>query len=326
MTLRSSTIPAVCALLCGLACLSSCKPARPTGTSTSPVAAVHEEGVEALTVARIGDRLIRFGEIEDRLDLMPVFVRVRHQSTERKLEFVEAYLQFTVLGLEAEARGLGRDGRVIDVQKDDLGERWLRRSVDLTVKTSDVADDDIVARYRSRWLDFNRPQQLRIRQVFVRERALADKLAFRIRKTMESTDANRVEMFEGFVDRWSEDPVSKAAGGAIGRFPRVGNEGPEVPVDVAVAAAAMTEPLSVSGVVEATDGFRILFVEAIEPAFEKSLEQARPEVVADLMGRERTRLRRERLDAVRNEIGVQVDDEEVRRVLQGRAAEGAVDG
>ncbi|HOI10602.1 MAG TPA: peptidylprolyl isomerase [Myxococcota bacterium] len=326
MASRRFPVPAWLALACALACVPSCKPARPSGASEAPVVAGAQDGTGDLTVARIGERLIRFGEIEDRLDGMPVFVRVRHQTTERKLEFLESFLQYTVLALEAESRGLGRDGRVIDALKDDLGERWLRRAVDLTVKTSDIPEEAVRAEYEARRLDFQRPAQARVRQVFVRDRALADKLAFRIRRTLEASDGDLVALFEGFVAQWSEDPESKRNGGSIGRFPRVGDEGPAVPDAVAAAVAAMTQPLVPSGVIEAPDGFRILLVEAFDPPVDKTLEQARPEIVADLMGRERTRLRRARLDALRTEIGVRVDEDALRRVVEGRAGRGAGDG
>jgi parvulin-like peptidyl-prolyl isomerase len=257
---------------------------------------------------------------------MPVFVRVRHQTTERKLEFLESFLQYAVLALEAESRGLGRDGRVIEALKDDLGERWLRRAVDLTVKTSDIPEEAVRAEYEARRLDFQRPAQARVRQVFVRDRARADKLAFRIRKTLEASEDDLVALFEGFVEKGSEDPESKRHGGSIGRFPRLGDEGPVVPDAVAAAVAAIEKPLVPAGVVEAPDGFRILLVEAFDPPVDKTLEQARPEIVADLMGRERTRLRRARLDALRAEIGVRVDEDALRRVVEGRAGRGAGDG
>jgi parvulin-like peptidyl-prolyl isomerase len=323
---RSSTLSAACALLCVLAHASSCKPERPTGASVAPVAAVAEDDVAARPVARIGDRMIRFGEVEDRLDLMPVFVRVRHQTAERKLEFVEAYVQYLVLALEAEARGLGRDGRVLDALKHDRAERWLRRTVDLAVKTSDIPEADVAARYRARWHDFNRPEQVRVRQILVKDRELAERLAFRLRKRSEVHDVDVVAVFEEFVQRWSEDPASKRRGGSIGSFPRLGDEGPPVPDEVVVAVSGMREPFTMSPVIASDDGFRILLVEGVDPAVEKTLDQARPDVVAELMGIERTRLRRARLDALRAEAGVQLDEDGVRRVLEGRAGKGAGDG
>lgn len=323
---RGTAIPWVIVIGCAVAWSMACKPERPTGASMAPVAAERKDDTADIPVARIGERLVRFGEIESRLEMMPVFVRVRHQTVERKLEFLEAYLEYTALALAAEARGLGRDGRVIDALKDDLAERWLRRDVDLTVKTSDIPEVDVVAAYEARWFEFNRPEQVRIRHLRVQDRALADKLAFRIRKTMETTDDDLARVFEGFVAQWSQDAASRGQGGAIGRFPRVGNEGPDMPQAVVEAAVALTEPFQLSGVVEAPDGFHILFLESIEPAVARTLDQARPGIVSDLMGRERTRLRRERLDALRTEAGVRVDEDALRRVLQERAVEGAVDG
>jgi parvulin-like peptidyl-prolyl isomerase len=298
-----------------------CKPERPTGVSVAPVETKREDPAAEVVVARINDRLIKFGEIEERLESLPVFVRVRHQTAERKLEFVESYLEYTVLALDAQERGYAKDGRVIQALKDDIAERWLRRTVDLSVKTSDIPEDAITKAYEERYLEFNRPERHVVRQILFSDYETAYKLAYRIRKTIETTDRSHVDVFKEFVDEWSVDPDSKAQGGLIGGFPRMAGEGPEMPPEVSQVVQTLSMYARVSGVVADAGGYRVLFLDSIEPAVSKNLDQAKGEIVSGLMKIETAKLRRQYLDQLRKDFGVEVDEDAVRRAIEAPKSE-----
>lgn len=298
----------------------ACKPDRPSGQRTEHRIEKKVSAVEETVVARIGERTITFGELEERLEALPVHSRMRYRSTERKLEFLESYLQFQVLALVAESQGYARHPDVLDALKNDMVERYLRTEVDLKVKTTDVPESDIVAYYESRTWEFVRPAQGRFQHLRVQDEALAKKLAFRIRHILESTNRDPVEEFAEFVSVHSDDESTRESGGDIGLLPRVGPDSPAVPEAVERAAVGMNTPLTISPVVQADDGFHVLFLTEMRPAIDLSLDQARPRIVAHLMDEIRMQRRRELAGRLRDEADVRVDKAALDDLLEGRKA------
>ncbi len=287
-----------------------CKPQRPTGKAAeAPVAAMKSGEARDWVVARLGDRDIPFGELQDVLESLPVFARMRYQSPERRRDFLEAYVQYVVLGLAAESEGYGKDPVVLERLKADLVDRFLRDRVDLKVRTTDIPEPAILAWYEAHPHEFKAPVRRRIAHLLLKDRATAEKIAFRVRKTLEDTDKNPLQEWERFVQRLSEDPVTKGTGGDLGLFPRLPGQEAGVPEAVVTAALGLSEPFQVSGAIEAGDGFHVLFLRGQVPAIDETLEQARPRIVERLLEAERARLREALLADLARRDGTKVNED-----------------
>ena len=296
---------------------ASCKPVKPTDRPPEP-APTHAKKATArdVVIARIGPREITYGDLEDRLSALPVYVRVRYQAPERKLELLDSWLQEEVLALAAQRGGYGSDPAVVDALKNDLVERFVRDRVDPRVRTTDIPAEKVEAYYREHADDFHRPEQAEVLQLVVHDAALADRLAFRARRLIEGDDADGIAKFRELVQRFSEDATSKAAGGLLGRFPRLASDPRRAPAAVEGAAATMYALKQVSDPIAGAEGaFHVLFLATRHPAVDQPLEQARPRIVATLMENERERLRRELIDATVQAADVRVDESVMRQVV-----------
>jgi parvulin-like peptidyl-prolyl isomerase len=279
-----------------------------------PAAAREQAESREVVVARIGAREITLGEVQDRLDSLPVFVRMRYQSAERKLEFLEAYVQFQVLALAADAEGLGAAPSTRDALKTDLAERFLREQADATVKTTDIPEERVVEYFRTHPDEFSRPEQSEVLGIRVKDKALAEKVAFRARRKVEGGGADARPLFVELVEKHSDDEATRRAGGEYGRFPRLPSEPRKVPAAVEEAASKLTAPGDLAGPIEAEDGFHVLFAARRVPAVEQTLDSARTQIVSTLMDARRAQVRRELIDGLVARAGVTIDEAAFRKV------------
>ena len=273
-------------------------------------------------VARIGSRAITLGEVEDRLAALPVFVRVRYQAPERKIEFLEAYLEFQVLALAAQARGLAQDPEVVDAVKADLVERLLAERSDVTVRTADIPEDAIHAYWDAHPEEFRRPAQVRVWHARMQDEAQAGKVAFRIRRTVEIGEGDVPEAVARLIGQSTDDEATRKTAGDLGFFPRVGAGDRPVPALVEEAAARLDEH-QVAGPIKAEDGWHVLFAASRRPAIDIPFDQARPRIVAALMDTERDRRRVEVVERALAAADVKVDDAAVRAVVAALVADRA---
>jgi parvulin-like peptidyl-prolyl isomerase len=307
----------VAALAVGAA--AGCRPERPVDAPPEPSAAkagaaTSRRGLDVV-VARIGDREITLGEVEERLESLPVFVRVRYQAPERKIEFLENYVEFLALALAAEAEGYGSDPAVVDAVKVEVVDRHLRDLVDRSVRTSDITDDRVAAYYAARPELFHQPPRVEVAHVRLPDRETAAKVVFRARRMMEGPKVDTRDVFSGLAKQYSDDAATREAGGTLGMFPRMpGDAG--VPPEVEAAALRLREVGDVSDPVESPDGWHVLFLADRKPAVDLSLEQARPRIVASLMDAERDRLRREVVAGALARPGVRIDEAAALAVIE----------
>ncbi len=281
---------------------SGCRPERNLSESVeaarSKVATRSGERVDSPVVATIGDREIRFDEVVGNLDSLPVFVRMRYKSPERRLEFLEAYVEFQVLALAAAAEGLGSDPKVVDVLKRDLASRYLIENFDLKQRTTDISEDVIREFYDSHPWVFSHPAQNHVFRILCSDRTQAAKVAYRVRSLVESATGDPLDVFREHVARSSVDPAAFRTSGDIGIYPSAGGSSASVPVQVAAAAEALDTLHQVSDPVEAPDGWSVLFLARQIPPVSKDIDQARAEIAGMILDARRLEARRALADSL----------------------------
>ena len=316
----------VAVVLTLLAGLPGCKPERPVGRIDEAPVQAKPEKTRDWVVASIGDRDITFGELQDVLDSLPVFARMRYQSLERRRDFLEAYVQYVILALAAESEGYGKDPVVLERLKGDLVDRFLQERVDLKVKTTDIPEEAVQAWFEGHPFEFKAPARKHVAQVVLKDRATADTIGFRIRKTIESLDQNHREEFGRFAARYSADPATKDKGGDLGLFPRLGDEPAGAPEVVVEAVATLSGLFEVSAPIEAPDGFHVLFISGMVSAIDETLDQARPRIVERLMAESRDRLRASLVADLSRRVAVRVNPDVAAAVAAEVQAEAAKPG
>ncbi len=322
MSERSHRLGTSMIVLAVLGASFACKPDRPSGgISEAPVTVERTEKFRDWVVARVGDREITYGEMDDMLESLPVFARMRYQTSDRRSEFLEAYVQYVVLGLASESDGYGRDPVVLERLKKDIVDRFVKDNVYLKVRTTDIPDQLVREYFDSHSYEFKAPARTRLSHLRVQDRVVAERLAYRCRKRFENFSGDIGEAFTQYVQRYSDDVSTKANGGDIGLFPRVGNQPQGVPEAVVEAGLKLTELFQVSPAVEADDGFHVLLRTGSVGAIDETFAQARPRIVDILMDVERGRLRAVLLADLSRRMDVKVNEDVVARVVAKVAGE-----
>lgn len=309
----------------GLTVFSGCRPERnlemKSAEARSNLPADGRHSGDSPIVARIGDREISFAEITDNLDSLPVFVRMRYKSPERRLEFLEAFIEYQLIALAAVAEGFEKDPVVLDELKMDLAARYVRDNVDLKFRTTDIPEQEIRAWYDEHPYQFSRPGQNHVYRILLSSRSEAEKVAFRVAAQVEAATGEPLEVFKRHVALSSKDPDSWKDHGDIGYFPYGGTGSSGVPPAVEAEAESMTTLFSVSGPVEAEDGWSVLFLAGKRPPLAKDLDQARAGIAGMILDRRRLAARRELADSLieplRKQGRISVDSE----LLQELAAQ-----
>ncbi|MFQ5513826.1 MAG: peptidylprolyl isomerase [Myxococcota bacterium] len=134
------------------------------------------------------------------------------------------------------------------------------------------------AAYEARSEEFHQPERVRVRHIlFEGEDALARAQAARQRLVEGGED------FSALAQELSDDEASAADGGDLGFFPRGRMLRPFE------EAAFALEPGQVSEPVETERGIHLIRLEERKPAVDRSLEEAREELIHELLKADRTR-------------------------------------
>lgn len=293
---------------------ASCKPERPAVRPPERPPEARTDSQRDIPVARIGTRLITYGEVDDRLSRLPVHSRARYQSAEGRLEFVEAYVQSQLLATEAAKAGYATDPVVVDRIRTDLAARYLREHADASIRVADIPEEDVRRYYDEHIGEFVRPAQRRVLHFRVADEARARKLARRAQVLCGLAGVAGDREFSRIATEVTEDEATRASGGDLGWIPRPGDAPSGLPTEVEKAAMALGEVLDVSGPIQAPDGWHVMFLSGLRNAEEKSLDQARPRIVALLMERERETRRRALSERLVAAAGVVIDEGAVRKV------------
>jgi len=317
----SSFLLPITSLMVFLFIQSGCRPDRELLLKTHAGPSAEATGAEGVkdspVVARIGDRSIMFEEVSSNLDALPMFVRMRYQAPERRLEFLEAYIEYQLLALDASRRGMAGDSLVVDELKHDLVDRYLRENVDAAFRSADVSREDLERVYNQNLDRFNRPAQKRVLRIVVADRLEAARLAFRAAELTRQASGDPVEVFRGLAKPPLAPPGVAMKLEDLGFLHEGSPAAAGLPEPVVLSAMMLGELYSVGGPVEAPDGWSVLFLAEERPAVAIPFEQASSDVAGMIVDERRLEARRALAASLRAGREVTVDAD----VLSGLAAE-----
>lgn len=213
------------------------------------------------------------------LSRLPTFQRRECSSLEKKKELLKKLIQFETLAEIARKEGMADDPEVLLAAKTEMVKKLLH------VKFGDpmavkVSEEEIAARYERDRNAYNKPEKVRASQIFIKDRAVAERVLKELKKRLSIARTNTRAIFREFVRKYSEDPVTKQRGGDMLFFSRSGVESGEDKVDRAVAEAAfsMHNIDQVSGLIRGEEGYHILLLTDRRERVEKPLSEVREEI------------------------------------------------
>jgi len=293
-------VPALAGLVAGAGCSKS----APKSSLTSAPA---QSGELGQPVARIDDTVITLGEVQDLINKQAPFVRARYSSPEKKKEFVDNLIRIEVMAKEAEKRGYDKDPEVIRVMKQQMISKFLQKDFESKLRVEDVPDADVEKYYKEHPEEFNRPEEVRVSQILVKDKAKADKVA------REAAAANRADpkAFRDLVTKYSEDDDSKSRGGDLTSFDRSTKV---VPAPIVDAAFALKEVGDVSAPIKTDRGYAVLKLTGKRPGFSRPLAEVKRTIQQRLFKDLRTKAMESFIDELRKKYTITVDEGNLAKV------------
>jgi peptidyl-prolyl cis-trans isomerase C len=223
-------------------------------------------------IATIDDLVITVREFQERLDRQSPYLRARYSSLEQKKDFLESLVRYELLAREAYRRGLEKDPDAVRAMKTVMIQKLMKAEFDAAVKPEDIAEADIKAYYDAHPEEWNKPEEVRVSAIVLRDAASADAAA----KAATGPEGRGTKGFRDLVTKLSTDEESKRAGGDLRYFAR-GDA--RVPAPVVEAALAMTKTGQVSGPIDAGDGtFYVIRQTGRRPAVTKTYDQVKRQI------------------------------------------------
>jgi peptidyl-prolyl cis-trans isomerase C len=258
-------------------------------------------------VARVDDTVITVGDVQERINKQAPFTRGRYTALDKRKELLDNLIRVEVMAKEAEKRGYDKDPEVVRVKKQQMISRFLQKDFESKLKVEDVPAADVEKYYKEHPEEFNRPDEVRVSQIVVKDKAKADKIVTQAR----AADRNDPKVFRDLVTKYSEDEDSKARGGDLTSFEKTSTVAPRPVVD---AAFELKELGDISPPVKTEQGYHILRLTQKRPGFSRPL----PEVKRQIQQRLFRDLRTKALDTfvadLRKKYQVTIDEDNLAKI------------
>lgn len=336
--IHSMLVAALAVALCGGGCGKPERPAPAGPGVTADKGAVTVEQVPKVSeaqrasalspeqrkvvVAKIGEREVTLGDLEQRLLAEPTVVQSQFASVQKRKEYLAKLVQFEVMVLEAQRRGLDKDPEVVEAMRQAMVRKFLQTALPEEVDPKSLPEADLKSYYDANLAVFHKPDQVELSHMLLSDKAKADQVRAEIEKGAEGNTAKLVALWNDYVVRVSEDKVTAPYLGALGlvsKTPLPGASQAESDRQAAlpkalVDAAFALEPFSLGPVVQSEKGYHVLMVTSKSPAVEKSFEDAKESIRSRIAKRERDLRRQQLLQDLRDKAKVQIDDDAVRLI------------
>ena len=274
------------------------------GSSKSEAAPARAEDSQVL--AKIDEVTITVGDFQNRINQQSPYVRARYTSLERKREFLDNLVRFEVLAREAHKRGLQNDEEVVRTMKQVMIQKLMKDEFDSSVKLEDISDADCKKYFDAHPEEFNKPEEVRVADILVKDPAAA-------KKVMADPRIKGVEPagFRELVAQFSQDAATKDRGGDLRYFDQATKE---LPAEIIKASFALTNIGDVSDPVKSGSGLHILKLTGRRKALVRGFDEVKPQIRNRLFRDKRTQSMEDFVKKLREKAKVEVHEEKLAKV------------
>ncbi|MCS6912613.1 MAG: peptidyl-prolyl cis-trans isomerase [Myxococcales bacterium] len=257
-------------------------------------------------LAQIDDVVITVADFQERINSQSPYVRARYTSLEHKKEFLENLIKFEILAKEAQRRGFDKDPEVVRTMKQVMIQKLLQQAFD-KVRIEDITEAEIKAYFESHLSEFNKPPEVRVSMILVRDEATA-------RKVLEDSRSKGLENagFRELVAQYSIDAETRERGGDL-RFFDADNR--ELPREIVEAAFKLQNIGDTSPAIKTRGGYAILKLTGQRKALVRTLDDVRQQIRSKLYRERRQKLMQEYEAELRAKAKVVVHPERLAKVV-----------
>jgi peptidyl-prolyl cis-trans isomerase C len=257
-------------------------------------------------LAKVGDRTITVGEFADRLASQSPYLQARFESPERRKELLDNLVRFELLVYEAKRRGYADQPEIARARRNAMIQQMIKKEVDEPLEGLEITDAEVKAVYDANPTEFDRPAQVRASHIFVKDRARAEGLLAKAKKT-------DLAGFRQMARQESEDPTTKDNGGDLQFFSADADGQP--PAVVRDAAFSLDKVGAVyPELVAEGGGYHILMLTGKRAAVKRTYEQAKRAIHHKLMRQKKDAAMESLTERLRNEIKIEVDYDALKEV------------
>jgi peptidyl-prolyl cis-trans isomerase C len=261
-----------------------------------------------LPIATIDDTVITVGEFQERINRQSPYIRARYTSLEQKREFLDNLIRFEVLAGEAFRRGLDKDPDVVRTMKQVMIQKLMKDEFENRIKPEDITDADMKAFYDEHRTEYNKPEEVRVSAIVLKDQKTAKKVAGLAKSEKGSTNKG----FRELVTQYSTDDKTKIRGGDLRYF---AEDSTEVDSAVAKAAFALTKTGDVAGPINGKDGsFYVIKQTGRRKALEKKFDEVKRQIQNRLYRDRRTQAQKDFISGLKEKAKIKVDDKALGKV------------
>ena len=266
------------------------------------------------SVAKGDGFTISSDDSKGRLDEQSPFVRARYNTLEKKKEFLDNLIRFEVLAREAEKQGFRNDPDVQQTLRKIMVQKLVQKNFSDPASGASVPDAEVQKFYDEHPTDYHRPKRVRAAMVAFNaaqgtpDRAKKLALAKKALAAEQAAEKDRKDpaAFAKLVNEYSEDAATKAGAGDLGLKTAEELE-KAYSKELAQAVMALKQG-ETSGLVETPQGLYILHGTMVQEEMNRTLEQAKPQIVARLARERKAKEFDEWLKKLRDTAKVQIDE------------------
>jgi peptidyl-prolyl cis-trans isomerase C len=257
------------------------------------------------TLAKVDDVVITVGDFQERINKQSPYVRARYTSLERKKEFLDSLVRFELLAKEADRRGLSKDPEVVRTMKQVMIQKLLSGEFD-KLKLDDVSDAEVKAYYDAHPEEFNKPEEVRVSTIVVKDEKAAKKVMADPRiKGPDNQD------FRKLVSELSVDLATKDRGGDLRYFSRDSKDVPQAIIDAAYKLANIGD---VSTPVKTEAGVAILKLTGRRKALVRTYDEVKQQIKNHVYGDHRKDAMENFVKKLRETTTVKIDEGKLAKV------------
>ncbi len=290
-------------LMVTLPVLAQTAPDKPQQPAAAPAPAAEDHSKDIL--AKMGDKVITVGDIEDELSKIPPQFLSHFTDPVRKQQYIQSIVDRMLFAEEAKAKGL-MEREDVKEKINSYVERILYSEYLKTLTDGLTVTDEEVAKYYEANKDaFMAPERIKAKHILV--------------KTEEEALNVKAELDKGadwdeLAKKYSTDKSNATRGGDLGYFSR-GRMVKEFD-DVAFGL----EVGKIGGPVKTQFGYHLIKVEDKKPAEQQTLEQVDKQVRTKLQGMEREQKMDEARKSLTEKYHLTVNWDKVSEIKVGSGA------
>ncbi|MCD6499721.1 MAG: peptidyl-prolyl cis-trans isomerase [Deltaproteobacteria bacterium] len=261
------------------------------------------DSVRKQVLAQIGKTLITVGSFADEINRKSPYLRARYGTLERRKDLLEKMVERELLAVEAARRGLDKDPDVQRTMKQVMIQKLLTKVFKEQVESKGVPEEALKKFYQDHFKEYNKPEQVRVSQILLKDKATADKVLTEARKA-----GMNMRTWRDLVRKYSTDRQSKIRGGDLRYFDA---KATRLPKALVAAAFKLRKPGQLAGPIKTDKGFAVIRLTHRRQAFKRTLGEVKPQIKQRLLREKRSKVIKAYVEDLKKKAKITIDAKEL---------------